>query len=64
MVETILFEDSHHATVFHLPVLHNKVEEELAHLRRIFKITETMVLDNFRYREHGSRIEPSGNIVE
>ena len=62
-VEAVFVELCHHATVFHLAILHNQVEKQLAHGWCLADVAEVVHLHHLRYRKQGARIQPTRNVV-
>ena len=63
IVEAIAVKYCHHAAVLHTPILHDEVEEELAHCRCFVDVAEPVCLDYLGDWKHGARIEPSRDVV-
>ena len=63
VVETVFLEHRHHAAVLHLAVLHDKVEEQPLHCRRLLYSVELVAPHHIGYREERTAVEPAGDIV-
>ena len=62
-VETVTFEDGNHSLIFHLPVLHDRLEDNPAVCIYVLKTGPRDRLQKLGYRKHGTRIEPARNVI-
>ena len=63
MVETVALENGYHPTVLHLTVFYNGFENHLTMTVHILQGIPSNLFQELCRREHGTRIEPTGNMI-